>query len=422
MLMYDVIEKKKQKGALSREEIEFWVKGVTSGAIPDYQSAALLMAICINGLNEEETVILTEAMRDSGEKADRSCYGGKAVDKHSTGGVGDKTSLVVLPLVVSLGCIGAKMSGRALGHTGGTVDKLESIPGYRTELSEQEFRDVVASQGIAIVGQSGNFAPADKKLYALRDVTATVDCVPLIASSIMSKKLAAGADIIVLDVKCGSGAFMKTYDDAKELAECMVSIGKGCGKKCAAIISDMDVPLGQAIGCALEVKEAIKLLGNDKGCEELSDLRENCLKLAENIVSLCFDIPLDEARRRCEENLINGKAYETFCGWIKAQGGDLSFLDDIDSFCKAKYCGEYKAKKSGMITKMNTESIGKSGVVLGAGRLRKGDPIDFSAGLIMLKKTGGTVDEGEVIARLYSSVKKDFSEAEELLDGAIEIV
>jgi pyrimidine-nucleoside phosphorylase len=215
---------------------------------------------------------------------------------------------------------------------------------------------------------------------------------------------------------------MKTYDDAKELAECMVSIGKGCGKKCAAIISDMDVPLGQAIGCALEVKEAIKLLRNDKGCEELSDLRENCLKLAENIVSLCFDIPLDEARRRCEENLINGKAYETFCGWIKAQGGDLSFLENIDTFCGASFCSEYRAKKRGIIRKMNTESIGKAGVVLGAGRLRKGDPIDFSAGLIMLKKTGGTVDEGEVIARLYSSVKKDFSEAEELLDEAIEIV
>lgn len=421
MRMYDIIDKKKRKEALSRAEIEFFVNGVTDGNIPDYQTAALLMAICLNGMNGEETVALTEAMRDSGDKADLSCFGGKAVDKHSTGGVGDKTSLIVLPLVVSLGCIGAKMSGRALGHTGGTVDKLESIPGYKTELSEKEFRETVEKHGIAIVGQSGNFAPADKKLYALRDVTATVDCIPLIASSIMSKKLAAGADVIVLDVKCGSGAFMKSRQDAQDLADCMVEIGNGCGKKCGAIISDMDVPLGQAVGCALEVKEAVKLLRGDEGCEELADLRENCLELAENIVALCFDISISEARKRCEENLANGKAFETFCRWIRAQGGDLSFLDNIDDFCKAKNVAYYKAKKSGVINKMNTESIGKAGVSLGAGRTRKGDAIDMSAGLKILKKTGAFVEKGEVIAEMYSSVKNDFTEAEELLDEAIEI-
>jgi pyrimidine-nucleoside phosphorylase len=419
--MYDIIDKKKRKEALSRAEIEFFVNGVTDGNIPDYQTAALLMAICLNGMNGEETVALTEAMRDSGDKADLSCFGGKAVDKHSTGGVGDKTSLIVLPLVVSLGCIGAKMSGRALGHTGGTVDKLESIPGYKTELSEKEFRETVEKHGIAIVGQSGNFAPADKKLYALRDVTATVDCIPLIASSIMSKKLAAGADVIVLDVKCGSGAFMKSRRDAQDLADCMVEIGNGCGKKCGAIISDMDVPLGQAVGCALEVKEAVKLLRGDEGCEELADLRENCLELAENIVALCFDISISEARKRCEENLANGKAFEIFCRWIRAQGGDLSFLDNIDDFCKAKNVAYYKAKKSGVINKMNTESIGKAGVSLGAGRTRKGDAIDMSAGLKILKKTGAFVEKGEVIAEMYSSVKNDFTEAEELLDEAIEI-
>lgn len=421
MRMYDIIDKKKRKEALSRAEIEFFVNGVTDGNIPDYQTAALLMAICLNGMNGEETVALTEAMRDSGDKADLSCFGGKAVDKHSTGGVGDKTSLIVLPLVVSLGCIGAKMSGRALGHTGGTVDKLESIPGYKTELSEKEFRETVEKHGIAIVGQSGNFAPADKKLYALRDVTATVDCIPLIASSIMSKKLAAGADVIVLDVKCGSGAFMKSRQDAQDLADCMVEIGNGCGKKCGAIISDMDVPLGQAVGCALEVKEAVKLLRGDEGCEELADLRENCLELAENIVALCFDTSISEARKRCEENLANGKAFETFCRWIRAQGGDLSFLDNIDDFCKAKNVAYYKAKKSGVINKMNTESIGKAGVSLGAGRTRKGDAIDMSAGLKILKKTGAFVEKGEVIAEMYSSVKNDFTEAEELLDEAIEI-
>jgi pyrimidine-nucleoside phosphorylase len=237
----------------------------------------------------------------------------------------------------------------------------------------------------------------------------------------MSKKLAAGADVIVLDVKCGSGAFMKSRQDAQDLADCMVEIGNGCGKKCGAIISDMDVPLGQAVGCALEVKEAVKLLRGDEGCEELADLRENCLELAENIVALCFDISISEARKRCEENLANGKAFETFCRWIRAQGGDLSFLDNIDDFCKAKNVAYYKAKKSGVINKMNTESIGKAGVSLGAGRTRKGDAIDMSAGLKILKKTGAFVEKGEVIAEMYSSVKNDFTEAEELLDEAIEI-
>lgn len=427
MRMYDIIDKKKRGGALSSDEIDFFVSGVTDGSIPDYQTSALLMAICINGMNEEETVMLTEAMRDSGDVADMSCFGGVTADKHSTGGVGDKTSLIVMPIVASLGCIAAKMSGRGLGHTGGTVDKLESIPGYRTELSGEEFRCLAKENGIVLVGQSDNFAPADKKLYALRDVTATVDCIPLIASSIMSKKLAAGTDVIVLDVKTGSGAFMKDYDGAKQLADCMVSIGNRCGKKCAAIISDMSVPLGRAIGNALEVKEAIRLLrGGSKGQDlsDIADLRENCLELATKIVLLCFNYNEEKAREMCDEALVSGAAFDTFCKWIKSQGGDLSFLESdeaFENFGKAEFLYCYRAKRNGTISSMDTERIGFAAACLGAGRRKKADIIDTSAGLVLSKKTGDSVTEGDVIAVLYSSVQKDFGEAEKLLDSAVNI-
>lgn len=424
MRMYDIIEKKKHGETLTAEEIYFFVNGYTEGTIPDYQASALLMAICLRGMDAEETSVLTEAMCNSGEKADLSCFGGQAIDKHSTGGVGDKTSLIVLPIAASLGCIAAKMSGRGLGHTGGTVDKLESIPGYRTSLSPTEFREIAAETGIALVGQSGNFAPADKKLYALRDVTATVDCIPLIASSIMSKKLAAGADVIVLDVKTGSGAFMKTREDAQRLADAMTAIGTSHGKKCAAIVTDMDVPLGRAIGNALEVKEAVRLLkeaGDPAAVSDLADLKEVCLTLAAELVALCLGKDRETALAECLQSLESGHAYETFCKWIRRQGGDLTFTEDPGHFCPAKYSAVFRAPQSGRITHMNAEEIGKAAAALGAGRIRKEDPIDFSAGILLEKKPGENVKEGEPVAVLYSSVTDDFSAAENILRQTVRI-
>lgn len=389
MNMYEIITKKKRGGKLTEAEIEFFVNGFTCGEIPDYQASALLMAICINGMDDEETGFLTAAMRDSGDKTDLSCFGGRAVDKHSTGGVGDKTSLVVLPIVASLGCVAAKMSGRGLGHTGGTVDKLESISGYKTELSAEEFMKIASETGIALVGQSGNFAPADKKLYALRDVTATVDSIPLIASSIMSKKLAAGADVIVLDVKTGSGAFMKTEAEARLLAEKMVSIGESCGKKCAAVISDMDVPLGRAVGNALEVKEALRLLkyaGKPEQISDINDLKELCLELSSNIVALCFNKTTEAARDECIQSLESGAAFRTFCRWIKAQGGDLSFTENPEDFCKAAFSHEVKAPCSGRIMHMDSELVGRAASSIGAGRICKEDTIDFPPVLCLKRR------------------------------------
>ncbi len=407
MRMYDIIAKKRDGQPLNDNEIRWFINEYTAGNIPDYQASALLMAIFFVGMSKEETVTLTDAMMHSGDTIDLSSFGGKTVDKHSTGGVGDKTTLIVAPIVASLGGIVAKMSGRGLGHTGGTVDKLESISGYKTTLSADEFTAQVKKIGIAVVGQSGDLAPADKKLYALRDVTATVNSIPLIASSIMSKKLAGGTDSIVLDVKVGSGAFMKTESEAVGLAEQMVEIGYSCGKRVSAVITDMDVPLGCAIGNALEVKEAVDVLKGG-GAE---DLKTVCVVLSSNMLSLCHGWDLKLAEEKVKEALSTGKAYKKFLQWIAAQGGDISVFDDLSSFATPKFKTEIKAEKDGFIQSMDAESLGSAAVMLGAGRTKKDDEIDFTAGITLYKKTGDRVQKGEVIAEICSSTVEDFTAA-----------
>ena len=384
MRMYDIIQKKKTGNELSEQEIKFFVDGYTKGEIPDYQASALMMAIYFNKMTDEETAFLTTSMANSGDSIDLSQFGVFSVDKHSTGGVGDKTSLIIAPIVASLGGKVAKMSGRGLGHTGGTVDKLESIPGYKTTLEVDEFLKQVDDIGVAVIGQSGNLAPADKKLYALRDVTATVDSIPLITSSIMSKKIAAGSHSIVLDVKCGSGAFMKTPEDAEVLAKEMVKIGRLCGRKMAALITDMDTPLGYAVGNSLEVIEAVSVL---KG-ENRGDLFEVCVSLASNMISLVFSIDIYEAKRKVLKSIESGKAFEKMKEWISSQNGDARYLEDTSLFEKAKYSTHVFSAESGYIKKMDTEEIGLISVLLGAGRTKKEDRIDFSAGSIINKKTG----------------------------------
>ncbi len=415
MRMYDIIENKRNGKELSKEEIEFFIKGYTDGSIPDYQASALCMAVYFNGMTEKETVILTEAMANSGDTVDLSMFGALSADKHSTGGVGDKTSLVVAPIVASLGCKITKMSGRGLGHTGGTVDKLESIPGYKTTLSGDEFISQVEKVGMAVIGQSGNLTPADKKLYALRDVTATVDSIPLIVSSIMSKKIAAGSHNIVLDVKCGSGAFMKTIDDAEILANEMVKIGKGCGRNTAALITDMDMPLGSAVGNSLEVIEAVKVL---KG-EVKNDLREVCVALSAELISLVFSLSHREALEKVNDALDSGKAFEKMKEWISAQGGDVSFIENTDNFPKAEYEFDVLADGDGYISSMDTEKIGLTSVILGAGREFKEDSIDFSAGIMIYKKTGDKTDKGEKMATLFTNNKLSFEEAEKMYRSAV---
>lgn len=415
MRIYDIIKKKRDGFELSREEIEFFIKGYVDGSIYDYQAAALCMAIFFKGMTEKETAYLTLAMANSGDTVDLSRFGDKTVDKHSTGGVGDKTTLIVAPIVTSLGCVMAKMSGRGLGHTGGTVDKLESIKGFNVELSPEEFFNQVEKNGVAVVGQSGNLTPADKKLYALRDVTATVDSIPLIASSIMSKKLAAGSHTIVLDVKYGSGAFMKTAEEAEVLATEMVKIGKNCGRNMAAVITNMERPLGKNIGNSLEVIEAVEVLkGNGP-----EDLKEVCLTLASQIVSLCEKISESEARSLCEDALASGKALEKFKEWIASQGGDSSWIDNTDLFPKAKYKFEIKAEKEGYISKMDAESIGIASVILGAGRETKEDTIDMSAGIVLNKKTGDRIAKGDTLATLYTCNETSFNSAKEKYLSAI---
>ena len=407
MRMYDIIAKKRDGQQLDEKEIRWFINEYTAGNIPDYQASALLMAIFFVGMSSKETITLTNAMMHSGDTIDLSSFGGKTVDKHSTGGVGDKTTLIVAPIVASLGGIVAKMSGRGLGHTGGTVDKLESIGGYKTTLSADEFTKQVKEIGIAVVGQSGDLAPADKKLYALRDVTATVNSIPLIASSIMSKKLAGGTDSIVLDVKVGSGAFMKTESEAIKLAEQMVEIGFGCGKRVSAVITDMDVPLGCAIGNALEVKEAVEVLKGG-GAE---DLKTVCVTLASNMLSLCHGWDLEIAEQKVKEVLLNGKAYKKFLQWIAAQGGDISVFDDLSHFATPKFKVEIRAEKDGFIQSMNAENLGSAAVLLGAGRTKKDDKIDFTAGITLYKKTGDCVQKGEVLAEICSSTVEDFTTA-----------
>lgn len=416
MRMYDIIEKKRNGGELSDGEIRFFVDGFTDGSIPDYQASALTMAIWFNGMTERETVTLTEAMEKSGDTVDLSQFGTLSADKHSTGGVGDKTSLIVTPVLASLGAKVAKMSGRGLGHTGGTVDKLESIKGYKTTLTREEFLKQVDEIGLALIGQSGNLTPADKKLYALRDVTATVDSIPLITSSIMSKKLAAGSHNIVLDVKCGSGAFMKTPEDAETLATEMVKIGKSCSRNIAAVITDMDTPLGTNIGNSLEVIEAVRVL---KG-EVDNDLKEVSVVLAAQLASLTFGITYDEAERRVNEAITNGKAYEKMKQWIAAQGGDTACLDDFSLFPQAGVKYDVPCPVDGFISHTDTEKIGIAGVVLGAGRATKEDVIDYSAGIVLHRKTGDSVKRGEALATLYTNNEAAIKNAEEMFLGALE--
>ena len=416
MNIIDIIEKKKNNYPLSEEEIAFFVEGICSGEVKDYQASALLMAICINGMSEEETAVLTDKMAKSGETLELSTLSPTA-DKHSTGGVGDKTSLIVAPIVASLGVNVAKMSGRGLGHTGGTIDKLESIPGFRTQLREEEFFSQVEKIGISIISQSKNLVPADKILYALRDVTGTVNSIPLIASSIMSKKLAAGAEIIELDVKTGSGAFMKSEEDAKALAEQMVKIGKANGRKTSALVTDMDTPLGTHIGNNLEIKEVISVLKN----ETCGDLRELCLELACGIVAAAKGLDKAEAYKLCLDSLESGKASEKFKQMVSFQGGDVSFIENPEKFEKASISYEIKAETDGYIYKMDAEKIGKSAAVLGAGRFKKEDKIDFSAGIILSKKTGDKIKAGDTLATLVTNAGTTLEEAEKLFREALNI-
>ena len=402
MRMYDLITKKKHNEPLTDAEIEYMIDGYVKGDIPDYQMSSMLMAIWFNGMNDHEITELTKIMAKSGDMIDLSAIAGKKVDKHSTGGVGDKTTLIVAPIVAACGGKVAKMSGRGLGHTGGTVDKLESIPGYRTVLDRKEFFDTVNKCGVSLIGQSGNLAPADKKLYALRDVTATVDSIPLIASSIMSKKLAAGSDCILLDVKTGSGAFMKTLDDSIKLAQTMVNIGEGAGRRTVALITDMDTPLGYGIGNSIEVMESMDVL---KG-HGPADLTEVSLQLASNMLYLVGKGTPEECRKMAEKSIEDGTAFETFCTMVRAQGGDDSVLRDYDKFQKAPYTYDIVAEESGYIEKQNAEEVGEVSVVLGAGRETKDSAIDFSAGIILHKKYGDKVEKGEALATLYTSKPK----------------
>ncbi len=413
MSIYDIITKKKRGLSLTSEEIRFFVSGYTEGSIPDYQISALLMAICLSGMDERETADLTDAIARSGDSVDLSDFGTLTVDKHSTGGVGDKTTLIIAPIAAALGCKVAKMSGRGLGHTGGTVDKLESISGYRTTLSPCEFKEQVERIGIAVIGQSGNLAPADKKLYALRDVTATVDSIPLICSSIMGKKLPSGSHSILLDVKCGSGAFMKNSSDARVLASEMVKIGKLCGRNTAAVITDMDTPLGCAIGNALEVREAVDVLRGGGP----SDLRTVSLELAALMVHLALGTPLTDARALALEALDSGKAYGKFREWISAQGGDTESV-----LCgKANHSLTVLATSSGYISRTDAELIGTASVALGAGRAEKDDRIDMLAGIILHKKRGDKVDTGMPIATLYAECREKLSSGAEIFKSAFTI-
>ncbi len=415
MRMVDLIEKKRDGAALSDAEIRFIISGFTDGSIPDYQMAAFAMAVFFRGMNDHETAVLTDAMMHSGDTIDLSRFGDKSVDKHSTGGVGDKTTLIVAPIVATLGGKMAKMSGRGLGHTGGTVDKLESIPGFHTTLSADDFMHQVEQVGVAVIGQSGNLTPADKKLYALRDVTATVDSLPLIISSIMSKKLAAGSHSIVLDVKIGSGAFMKTLDDGRKLAEGMVSIGKACGRNVTAVMTNMDIPLGHYIGNALEVMEAVQVLRGE-GC---ADLRAVCVELASNMLMLCNGWDEAAARARVEDAIASGAAFETMKKWIAAQGGDARALEDFSLLPQASVVYEVKAPRSGYIRAMDTQKVGEASAVLGAGRQKKEDVIDYAAGIVLSKKTGDYVEAGETLATLYTNQAQTLAGSETLLLDAL---
>ena len=417
MRMYDIILKKRANLPLSDKEIRFVIDGYVNGEIPDYQVSALLMTIVFNGMNARELGTLTLAMAQSGNMVDLSNIDGITVDKHSTGGVGDKTTLIIAPLVAACGGKVAKMSGRGLGHTGGTIDKMESIPNLKVSLEKDAFINQVNKIGLAVIGQSEGLAPADKKLYALRDVTGTVDSIPLIASSVMSKKLASGAQAILLDVKVGSGAFMKNIEDARELAKAMVDIGKENGRSVKAILTDMDRPLGHDIGNALEIREVIDTL-KGHGPE---DLTHECIIMAAHMLVLSHICDYETALSRVQEALDSGAALERLRMMIDAQGGDSRVIDDESLLAIGKFTYDVTAPQDGYITYMNTEQCGIASVMLGAGRTVKDGPIDYSAGIVMHKKTGDAVSMGERIATLYASDESLFTNAAQTYLAAITI-
>lgn len=418
MTMYDLIMKKREGEELSREEIDYLIQGYTHGDIPDYQVSALMMAIFFQGMNKRETADLTMSMVNSGKVMDLSSINGIKVDKHSTGGVGDKTSLVLAPLVAAAGVPVAKMSGRGLGHTGGTIDKLESFPGFSVDMTTEQFFANVRDHGIALGGQTGDLAPADKKLYALRDVTATVDNMSLIASSIMSKKIAGGADAIVLDVKTGSGAFMKELDKSFELAREMVEIGNRSGKKTVALVTDMDQPLGFAVGNMVEVKEAILTLrgGGPK------DLRELCLALGSRMLVLGGKAQHpEEARKILEDVLFSGKALAKLREFVQAQGGDPSPVDDMSHFPEAPLTMEVPSPAKGWVSSIKADTVGRAALVLGAGREKKDSPIDLRVGIVLQQKVGASVEEGDSLATIYASDMKKADEAKKMVLSAFSV-
>lgn len=418
MRVYDLIRKKRDGLTLSREELEFLLRGYTEGGIPDYQMAAFCMAVYFRGLSPEETAAFTLAMARSGEELDLSSIPGIKVDKHSTGGVADTTTLVLAPLVAACGVPVVKMSGRGLGHTGGTIDKLEAIPGFRTDLSPAEVVTVAREVGVVVAGQTGHLAPADKKLYALRDVTATVDSIPLIASSVMSKKLAGGAEAILLDVKCGSGAFLKSEQEAKELAKLMVSIGQAAGRRTVAVVSDMNQPLGRAVGNALEVREAIATLRGE-GPRRLEEL---CLLLAGEMICLGGRASsLEEGRRLAEQALRSGEGLERFRRWIKAQGGAEEVVDTPGLLPLAEVVRSVTAQREGYLASVVAEELGRAAVLLGAGRARKEDPVDSGVGLIVHAQIGERVERGAPLATLYARTEAQADEVEPLIRGAFQL-
>jgi len=415
--MVDMIEKKRDGFELTKEEIAFVIEGYTDGLIPDYQMAAFQMAVYFQGMTAEETAELTMAMVESGDQVDLSAIDGVKVDKHSTGGVGDTTTLVLAPLVAALGIPVAKMSGRGLGHTGGTLDKLEAVPGFHIEITDKEFFDLVNTNKIAVIGQSGNITPADKKIYGLRDVTGTVSSIPLIASSIMSKKIAAGSDAIVLDVKVGSGAFMKDLKMARELAKAMVQIGNKVGRQTMAVISDMNQPLGYAIGNALEIKEAVETLqGNGP-----EDLHELCLTLGSYMVRLAGKAETtEEAREMLEEVINNGKALEVFKLFLESQGGDTSVIDDMTKLPTARYQVEVPAKEAGFVQEIIADEIGTAAMILGAGRETKESVLDLAVGLVLHKKIGDEVKVGDSLVTIHSNTE-DIESVKEKIYHAYEM-
>lgn len=416
MRMYDIIDKKKKGDVLSDEEIEFFVKGFTSGDIPDYQASALMMAICLKGMNEAETTKLTMAMMESGDVMDLSSIEGLKLDKHSTGGIGDKTTLVIEPIMASLGGKVAKMSGRGLGATGGTIDKLDSIPGFSSELSEERFIEQVKEIGMVDAAQTKNLVPADKKLYQLRDVTATVDNISLIASSIMSKKLASGADVILLDVKCGSGAFMQDYESAVKLAETMIKIGNNCGRRTAALITDMDQPLGHAVGNSLEVLEAVEVLkghGEERLTEICKELSAYLYVMSDLSDEKDESKRWEEAYRVIDEVISSGKALLKFREFVKAQGGDDRFVDNPTVLKQALYKKDIISDRDGYLSYCDATKVGLVSCMLGAGRVTKEDSIDSSAGIIINKKLGDHVESGEILATLYTDKQDVLEKAEE---------